>query len=138
MLCFAPLVLVGYAMTIQTSWHRSQNVDGGMIELQTCEKGIGFDVKASTAGLYGIGAQYGWQAQFDKWSLTFQPKIGVSYVDHAVHELPQRLQFEVGAQLVGGYDRYRIGLEYWHLSNAGMRDPNIGVDLLVLQTGISF
>lgn len=139
MLCLAPLVLMGYALTMQTSWHHSENVNAHMIEVQTCEKGLGMDAKASTAGLFGLGLQYGFTlVESEKFSLTFLPKAGLSYTTVPRSELPMTGQFEVGAQFLVGYEDFRVGLEYWHLSNAGLQKPNIGLDMLVVQTGWRF
>jgi hypothetical protein len=139
MLCFAPVLLLGYALTMETSWHKTTNVDGVVIEAMTCEKGLGMDFKASTAGLYGLGLQYGLTVfEGEKFSLTFLPKAGLSYSSVQRKEIPMQGQFEVGAQFLGGYENYRMGLEYWHLSNAGLQEPNIGLDMLVIQTGWRF
>ena len=139
MLCFAPLVMMGYALTMQTTWHHSVNVNAPVVEVQTCEKGLGFDAKASGAGLFGFGLQYGLTiVETEKWHLTFLPKAGLSYTSVARRELPMTGQFEVGGQFLVGYEDFRIGLEYWHLSDAGLKSPNIGLDMLVLQTGWRF
>lgn len=139
MFCFAPLIMAGYLFTVQTSWHHSENVSAPYLEVQTCESGMGAHVKASAAGLYGAGIHYGFTHEFnEKWRITFQPKGGASYADHPIHELPLRTQFEVGAGVLVGYEQFRMGIEYWHLSNAGLRDPNIGVDMIGLTTGWTF
>lgn len=137
-LCLAPLVLAGFMQTIETSWHKTTNLDGAVLEVQTCDRGLGLEVKASSSGLYGLGMQYGFQATSGPWSITALPKAGLSYVDHPVYELPQRTQFELGAQILVGYERFRIGVEYWHLSDAGMKQPNIGLDMVIVQTGWRF
>lgn len=137
-MCWAPLVLIGYLFTMQTAWHRTPSENGTLLEVQSCERGIGVDAKASSSGLYGLGLQYGLGSQRGDWSVTLLPKAGLSYIDHPNPALPLRTQFEVGAQLLVGYQRFRIGVEYWHLSNAGLRAPNIGLDLLAIQTGWIF
>jgi len=139
MLCFAPIVLLGFATTIETSWHKTPNEDGTVIEIQTCDKGIGIDVKLSMSGLYGIAVQYGLQKDVGNGvTIALLPKAGASYVDHPNEALPSRTQFEVGAQLLVGYGRYRFGVEYWHMSNAGMEYPNVGQDMVIFQTGFKF
>lgn len=137
-LCFAPLVLIGYALTIEREPYRTSNVNGSVIEVQSCETGIGMDVKASTAGLFGVGIQYGFTKKINEYSITALPKVGLSYTSETRRELPMVGQFEVGAQVLLGYKQMRVGVEYWHLSNAGMKYPNIGLDMIVLQTGIVF
>lgn len=136
--CWAPLLLMGAALTVQTPWHQTTQMDAGIVEVQTCEKGWGLDAKASTQGVYGADVQYGFVYHTGEWMLGLLPKGGVSYVDHPVYELPSRTQFGVGAQALLGYGRARLGVEYWHLSNAFTRDPNIGMDLLLIQTGWRF
>jgi len=140
MLCFAPLVLIGYALTMEMQQTRHPStVDGTVIEAQTCETGLGLDAKASNAGLYGLGLQYGLRLlEVGDWILTALPKAGLSYTDRPRHELPMTYQFEVGGQVLLGYDRYRVGLEYWHLSNAGLTPHNLGLDMLIIQTGWRF
>lgn len=141
MLCFAPLVLVGYAVAVETSWHHEphKDINAPMIEVQTCDRGLGAHVKASEAGFYGAGLQYGFQWTTGKWTATLTPQAGMSYVDHPMPDrLPMRTQFEVGGQFLIGYRNFRIGIEYWHLSDAHLKLPNDGVDMMVLQTGWAF
>lgn len=139
MLCFAPVVLLGYALTMQTANHKTATVDGVVLEAMTCEKGLGLDAKVSSAGLYGFGLQYGIPlVETSPITLTFLPKGGLSYTSVERKELPATAQFEVGAQFLLGYEQFRVGLEYWHLSNAGMQEPNIGLDMLIIQTGWRF
>lgn len=138
MLCLAPLILIGHAFTIQTPTHHTENVDGTMIEAQTCESGLGLHAKASTAGLYGLGLHYGLTGTWGDWSATISPHAGLSYADVASDAVPLKKQFELGLQVLGGYKRMRIGISYWHLSNAGLMEPNIGLDMIILQTGWTF
>lgn len=113
--------------------------DAAMIEVQTCETGLGFDAKAATNGLYGFGLQYGFSHQFgDDYRVTFTPKAVLSYTDRTVYELPQDVQFGIGAQLLVGYKQFRVGAELWHLSNAGITSPNIGLNLPIIQVGWVF
>jgi hypothetical protein len=141
--CLAPVVLAGYVyasdfytkvnpQTSATTGH------GQIVEVQTCERGIGLDLKATTNGLYGGGLQYGFVYDRGSWSASFIPKAGLSYVDHPVRELPQRFQFGVGAQVLVGYQRVRMGVELWHLSNAGFTYPNIGLNNIAIMGGWVF
>ena len=138
MLCLAPMLLIGLLSTIQTSWHRTASHDGVLVEAQTCETGLGLHAKAASSGLYAIGTHYGFSWRDGNWSATVQPHAGLSYADHPVRALPLRSQFEVGASVHLGYQSWRVGLSYWHLSNAGLRQPNTGLDLLAIQTGWTF
>lgn len=138
MACFTPVVLLGYLLTLQTAWHQVTPMDAPMLEVQTCETGPGAAVNVSASGLAGLAGQYGWQWQAVDWSLTVQPKAGLSHAMQPVYELPAQTQFQLGAGLLVGYQRWRVGVEYQHLSNAGLASPNIGLDLLALQTGFAF
>ena len=138
MLCLAPIIMVGYAFTIQTDWHQTTDVSAPIVELQSCESGLGLHGKLSTDGLYAGGVHYGFTGQWGDWSLTAQPHVGLSYADHPIPELPMRTQFEVGAEVLAGYGDFRVSIGYWHLSNAGLEAPNTGLDMLTLQTGWRF
>lgn len=145
MLCLAPIVLIGQLFTQSWSFtgphefNHQTNLDGQVIEVQTCETGAGVVVNAATNGLYGAGVQYGFTAELGKWRATLQPQFGASYVDHPLRELPRRTQFEVGAELLLGYEQYRLGVKYWHMSNGGGHTSNnIGVNLIAIMGGWAF
>jgi len=139
MFCLAPVILLAYALTMQTAAGTNSNVNGYVAEVQTCSRGLGIDVKASTAGLYGLGLQYGIPiVTVHGVTLTVLPKAGLSGSSEPRRELPMGGQFEVGAQALLEYHKFVIGLEYWHLSNGGLKSPNIGLDLLLFQTGYKF
>lgn len=106
--------------------------------VQTCETGIAAAANVSASGLAGLVGQYGWQWRSGDWSATIQPKAGLSHAMQPVYELPSQTQFQLGMGVLVGYQQWRVGLEYQHLSNAGLASPNIGLDLLVLQTGWVF
>jgi hypothetical protein len=146
--CLAPVILIGYLSHIQVASPVLKNStfeNATMIEVQTCDKGIGFEAKAATNGLYGAGFQYGFKFEpVEKFSITVTPKFGMSYVDHPVRELPQRTQFGLGGQVLFGYENFRVGLEWWHMSNGSAlglnatEKKNIGLDLIAIQTGWVF
>lgn len=137
-MCFAPVILLGYLLTIQTSWHHTTTMDAPAMTVQTCETGIAAAANVSASGLAGLVGQYGWQWRSGDWSATIQPKAGLSHAMQPVYELPSQTQFQLGMGVLVGYQQWRVGLEYQHLSNAGLASPNIGLDLLVLQTGWVF
>lgn len=137
-MCVAPVILLGYLLTVQTAWHHTTTMDAPMLEVQTCETGLGAAVNVSASGLFGAVAQYGWQWQAGDWSATIQPKVGMSHAMRQVYELPAQTQFQVGLGLLFGYQSWRIGIEYQHLSNAGLASPNIGLDLIAMQSGWAF
>ena len=138
MLCLVPVLLIGVLLPVSTSWHTSSVGGGAMIEVQSCDRGLGVQSWASSDGLYGMGAQYGLQYRSERASLTLTPSAGLSYVDHAARNLPQRVQFVLGLQAVAGWEDYRVSVGYRHLSNAGLTSPNVGEDLLSLQVGQVF
>jgi len=138
MMCFAPVLLAGYLMTLHpNSWHVS-SFDGALVEVQTCDRGLGLDLKASTAGIGSLSLQYGLQMAAGNWSFTFTPKAGVGYFDHAVPELSSQVNFSLGAQVLVGYRRARVAFEYWHQSNAYLGDVNAGLDMLAFTGGWQF
>ena len=139
MICFAPLILAGYMLTLQPNQYHTSNVDGASVEVQSCEVGLGAHVKAVSSGLLGAGLHWGWQVvQEGPWSLTVQPKAGLSYTTTPRWELPATGQFELGLGVLVGYEDWRVGVEYWHLSNAGLAKPNIGLDMVGLTVGQRF
>lgn len=138
MLCLEPLLLAGYLLTVPTNHYHRTNIDAPLVEVQTCERGLGAHVKATTSNVYMGGFHYGLQHQTGEYTFTFQSFGGVSYTAEPVHELPQQTQFEVGAKLMAGIGNMRVAIEYLHMSNAHMEQPNIGLDLIVLQTGWAF
>lgn len=137
-MCLAPVILIGYLLTIQTSWHQTSTMDAPMLSVQTCEIGIGAAVNVSASGLAGLVGQYGWQWRAGDWSVTLQPKAGLSHAMQPVYELPAQTQFQLGLGLLVGYQSWRVGVEYGHASNAGLVSPNIGIDTISLQTGWAF
>lgn len=138
MFCVEPLLLAGYLFTVQPNRTHVTDADGGVVQVQSCAQGLGLHAKAATAGLYAGGIHYGFTGRVGDWSATVQPFVGVSYADHPVRELPQRTQFECGATVLLGYGQARVAVEYWHLSNAGMARPNIGLDLVAVSGGWVF
>lgn len=136
--CFAPLLLLGYALTLETSRHHTTNMNSPAMQIQSCEKGLGMAASATGSGLLGLVGQYGWRFERGEYGLTLQPSAGLSYAAEPVEELPQRGQFQLGFIALAGLEHWRMGVQYQHLSNAGMKQPNIGIDLLLLQIGWSY
>jgi hypothetical protein len=138
-MCLEPLLLAGWLLTQTLSGSVPKtNLDAGVLEVQTCERGIGLDLKASTSGLYGLAVQYGLSTTLGGWTITLTPKAGLAYVDHRIWEERSPGNFEAGGQLLIGRNRWRIGAEYWHISNAYLGRPNYGLDLVMLQGGWIF
>jgi hypothetical protein len=129
-LCLAPVIFAGYLLTLV----QYPNVDSPGVEVQTCEKGLGLHAKAYTGPAYAFGTHYGFHWEQGKWSWNVQPQIGLA----TSHRGKSEKYFELGMQFTVGYDHARLGVEYWHMSNAGLSYPNGGLDMLVLQTGWRF
>jgi hypothetical protein len=129
-LCLAPLVFAGYMFTLV----QYPNVNSPGVEVQTCEKGLGLHAKAYPDNAYALGTQYGVMWESGKWTWGFQPQIGLAHS----YKGESKKYFEVGMQFTVGYDHVRVGVEYWHMSNAGLSSPNGGLDMLVVQTGWRF
>lgn len=136
--CLAPVLLAGYLFTLQTPSHHTASFNGPVLEVQTCEVGPAVNVRVAASGISSVGLQYGWQWKRDAWSLTAQPMAGAALLDQHTPELSSQVNFSLGAQLLGGYDIYRMSVGYWHASNAGLGDRNVGLDFIALQTGFSF
>jgi len=147
-LCLAPVALAGYLSAtdfhFKATKHHTSIGDSAAVELMTCETGAGLGVKASSNGLFGLDLQYGLTWKGEQWSLSFIPKFGLSATASPVQELPQGVQFGLGAQILFGYDHYRIGIELWHLSDGSALGlnvsdkPNIGLNLPIIQVGYAF
>jgi hypothetical protein len=139
----APVALVGYMMATDFHFRPSSKVDtqvdnAAVLQLMSSQTGIGLGVKASSNGLYGLDLQYGLTYQGETWNVSFIPKLGLSATTQTVRELPQDVQFGLGAQILFGYEHYRAGIEIWHLSNGGATAPNIGLNLPIIQVGYAF
>ncbi len=142
--CFAPLIMLGTLLSLNSPWHHVERQDGVVMDIQTCKTGAGVHATASMSGLYAAGLHYGMTySPRHGWEVTLQPRFGVSYVDHpvlnkfGVNVVPLRTQFELGLMGLASYDRYHASLEYLHFSNAGLRPPNQGMDSVLLMMGIA-
>lgn len=140
-LCLAPLVLLGYAWTIQTSWHHSADVDAFYAQAQTCKTGFGLHGKVSAAPWVSGGLHYGWTWEpKPEVELTVQPQLGLSYFNvEGPNGHRQIGRFEVGMALMASFRRVHVVLEYQHMSNGeGTHPGNVGLDLVGLSTGWRF
>ena len=148
-LCLTPVLLAG--LLVATDLHLTKESkdktdigNAAIVQAMTCESGLGVGVKASTNGLYGIDLQYGLTWHNERYTVSFIPKLGLSATSNEVKELPQYVQFGLGAQVMLGYEDYRLGLELWHLSNGSALGlnvsdkPNIGLNLPLLTIGKVF
>ncbi len=138
MLCFAPVVLLGSLLTLHPNVSHPTSLDGGVLEVQSCEDGLGLNLKAATSGIYSGTVQYGMIHHEGDWSFGVTPNLGVGVLEHHVPELSTRVNFSLGLQLSAGYQRGRIAVEYWHQSNAHTGTHNAGLDLLAIMGGWVF
>lgn len=138
MMCLEPLLLAGYLWTVQPNKYHTSYLDGAFLNVQTCERGLGLDLKVTQHGVGALSAQYGLQITEGLWSLTVTPQAGVGYLDHHVPELASRVNFSLGFHIMAGYERYRLGVVYWHQSNAELGYPNAGLDMVAVMTGLHF
>lgn len=138
-MCLEAMVLVGYLMTAQPNPSHITNLDGPLLEVQTCERGVGAFAKASPSGVGAVGVQYGAQWHpADQWTLTITPQFGVGLLDRHVHEVSSQVNFSLGLNAMLGFRRSRVAVEYWHHSNAGLGRQNAGLDMLALMGGWAF
>jgi hypothetical protein len=63
---------------------------------------------------------------------------GEGLLEHHVPEVTSQVTFSIGLNAMVGYQRSRLAIEYWHQSNAGLGDVNIGLDMLVFMGGWAF
>lgn len=141
LLCLAPLVLAGYAGTIQTSWHTSQDLSGGYAEAQTCKDGLGLRLAASTEWVQ-VGPQLGVTViQGQGWAMTIQAHGGLGYSNthHPRTGVRQVTKWNGGISVVMGVDRVHVKAGYDHMSNGRGIDPtNAGQDFFTVAGGLSF
>ena len=140
-LCLAPLLIAGYAHTIQLPHHHSADIGGAYVEAQTCKDGLGARV-ALNSEFFQAGPQYGFTVPLgDDWALTFQVHGGLGYSNthHPISGVRQVTLYNGGVAVLLSVDRYSVKVGYDHLSNGRGYDlMNTGQDLLTSGVGYSF
>lgn len=132
-----PQASLGYVDTFQPNkWHTS-TIQGPMAKFETSPEGLGANARIGPEGLFSLAAQYG--LQIPGTPITITPSAGMAYVDKGMPELPLKTPFALGLQgslslkdfesLPESLRKARIMAEYIHLSNAGLKQPNIGMDM---------
>lgn len=138
-LCWVPLVIVGGNYALQTDWHHSEHITAPFVEVQTCRDGLGAHLAGGPEPWVAGGIHYGWTQNLGQgWSVTLQPKAGLSY-SNTMHPWQGRqvTKFEVGLNLLVCWDRWCGVAGYRHMSNGKGYDPsNAGVDFLEGGVGI--
>lgn len=139
--CIAPIVLLGYTATIQTSWHRSADISGPSAEIQTCKQGIGLRM-AFGERFVQLGPQLGITVPLgDDWSVTLQAHGGLGYSNthHPDTGIRQVTKWNGGLAVLLSVDRYSVKVGYDHSSNGRGLDPtNAGQDQWSIGVGYSF
>ena len=133
-----PHAYVGYVDTIQPNkWHTS-DIQGPMGKIETAPEGLGAAARFGPGGLFTLGAQYGYK--IPGTPITITPSAGLAYVDKPMPELPLKTPFALGIQagVPIGDTKARLLAEYLHLSNAGQKQPNIGLDMGSVMLGYPF
>lgn len=139
--CLSPVILAGLVSVVQMPWHSvydASHFQAGTLQVQTCELGVGGNFKATTNGIVSAGLQYGLKKDLGRYSISVTPFAGGAYSAEDFTENATRLNFSLGAQIMGGFDQYRLAVEFWHLSNAGLAYPNYGLDMISVLTGVAF
>jgi len=139
MFCFEPLVLTGYLFMMLPHRTNGANLNAPMVEVISCDHGLGLNLKASQSGVYAASAQYGFQWSLgEDWRFTVAPNLGVGYHDVMVLEEQSKLTFSLGGRISLSYKRADLGVEWWHNSNAGLGDRNAGLDMIGVTGGWKF
>lgn len=138
-----PHAAIGYVDTFQPNkWHTS-TIQGPIGKLETSPEGLGASARFGPGGLFSLGAQYGYTIPHTP--ITVTPSAGMAYVDQPMPELPLKTPFALGLQasmplkdlefLPDSLRKARLMAEYLHLSNAGLKQPNIGMDMGSIMLG---
>jgi len=93
--------------------------------------------RSTTAANYlQLGALYNWDIA-RPLRLTFSSGPGIYQRNHASRDLNYWLQFYTAVEItVQLPSRQRIGLSFGHISNAGLREPNPGAEMIGLTYSI--
>ena len=140
-MCLAPLILVGYASSIETSWHHSHDISGPYMEAQTCISGLGGRVAFGEHWVQ-VGPQYGMLVTLPSgWGIVAQAHGGLGYSNthHPETGVRQVTKWNGGLELLLTKDRYVLKGGYDHMSNGRGVDPtNSGQDMWSVAVGYSF
>ena len=120
----------------------SEGPTGGGVEYRWAPQGRWKLVPSAGFTLAEGGVAFGYAAlRYDfhlghSWSLT--PVFGAGLFSNGGDlDLGHTVQFKTGIELTARVaERYRVGLLFYHLSNAGLSDDNPGVEVLEVVFGI--
>jgi len=140
-LCLAPIIMLGYASTIQTSWHTSKDISGPYAEIQSCATGLGGRVAFGEEWVQ-VGPQYGLAIELPKgWSILTQAHGGLGYSNthHPESGIRQVTKWNGGLSLMLSNGNYVLKGGYDHMSNGRGIDPtNHGQDMWTIAAGYRF
>lgn len=139
MLVLAPMLWAGYCQSIQSSWHRSDDISGPCLSLESSPSGFGIHGKLG-AEFAGVGIQYGHPIELTKdLSLVLKIGGGSLYSNTFYNGVRQVTLFEFTSSLEVHYSWYGVRVGYTHSSNGkGMVSNNVGQDLAELSIGLRF
>jgi len=130
-----PHAYMGYVDTFQPNKYHTSQIQGPTGKFETSPEGLGASARVGPGGLFSLGAQYGYK--IPETPITITPSAGMAYVDQPMRELPLKTPFALGLQ--AGIDipktKAKLIAEYLHLSNAGLKQPNIGMDMGSIMLG---
>ena len=139
--CWAPLVLAGYAGTMQTSWHHSARIDGPYAEVQSCKDGVGLRLAAGAEWVQ-LGPQLGYTWGLgEQVEVTLQGHGGLGYSNtfHPISGVRQVTRWNGGLAIVVGLNQWHVKLGWDHMSNGRGADPtNSGQELWSVGVGLAF
>jgi hypothetical protein len=140
-MCLAPLVMVGFLQSIETSWHHAKDISGGMAEIQTCKDGLSARM-AFSPDMVQIGPSWGISWPLGQmWSITgsFHGGMGYSNTIHPDSGVRQITKWNGGVSLIVQYSHYVGKIGYDHNSNGRGIDPtNHGIDHISYMMGYVF
>ncbi len=139
MFCLLPLLLIGYAQSINTSWHHNQDISGAYAEVQTCKEGFGARVAGNNQWIQA-GPQYGHTiALSESLSLTAQIHGGLGYSNEHYNNHRQITLYNGGVAFILSYQSYSVKLGVDHMSNGrGLVETNRGQDMATFALGKEF
>ena len=133
-----PHAYLGYTDTFQPNKYHTSDLQGPIMQFQSAPEGLGLNARAMpNGGLFTVGAQYG--MKIPHTPLTITPSAGMAYVPEPMRELPLKHPFSLGisASMPLG-EKLKLMAEYLHMSNAGQKQPNIGMDMGSVMLGYPF
>ena len=148
MVCWAPMVALLGVVTLPVNHHHETTMYGVQLEAQSCVTGFGVYATALSSELYTGGVQYGYPVRLaESVTLIGQVYGGASYTSRWVMELPNGVQFDVGARLLARWEQAVFELAWQHDSHAGLGRTvtqgrrtygNTGLDLMKVGLGWEF